>query len=55
MSAGLSNKGGAVIESGSLISYRIRLVIFVGLNFRGLGSSDDFVGLYFRGVSPLIT
>ena len=54
MSAGLSNKGGAVI-AGSLISYRIRLVIFVGLNFRGLGSSDDFVGLYFRGVSPLIT
>ena len=32
-----------------------RLVIFVGLIFRGLGSSDKFVGLYFRGVPPLIT
>ena len=31
------------------------LVIFVGLIFRGLGSSDDFVGLYFRGVPTLIT
>ena len=31
------------------------LVIFVGLIFRGLGSSDDFVGLYFRGIPPLIT
>ena len=33
----------------------IHLVIFVGLIFRGLGSSDDFVGLYFRGIPPLIT
>ena len=24
---------------------------FRGSNFRGLGNSDDFVGLYFRGVS----
>ena len=31
------------------------LVIFVGLIFRGLGSSDNFVGLYFRGVPTLIT
>ena len=31
------------------------LVIFVGLIFRGLGSSDSFVGLYFRGVPTLIT
>ena len=31
------------------------LVIFVGLIFRGLGSSDDFVGLYFHDVPPLIT
>ena len=33
----------------------VRLVISVGLIFRDLGSSDDFVGLYFRGVPPLIT
>ena len=26
------------------------LVIFVGLIFRGLGSSDDFAGLYFHDV-----
>ena len=35
--------------------YTVWLVIFVGLIFRGLGSSDDFMGLYFRGVSTLIT
>ena len=33
----------------------VRLVIFMGIIFRGLGSSDDFVGLYFCGVPPLIT
>ena len=31
------------------------LVIFMGLIFRGLGSSGNFVGLYFRGIPPLIT
>ena len=35
--------------------HTIQLVIFVGLIFRGLGSSDNFVGLYFRGVPTLIT
>ena len=30
----------------------VELVIFVGLIFCGLGSPDNFVGLYFRGVSP---
>ena len=39
----------------SLFNYIVWLVIFVGLNFRGLGSSDNFVGLYFRGVPILIT
>ena len=33
----------------------VRLVIIVDLIFCGLGSSDDFVGLYFHGVPPLIT
>ena len=33
----------------------VRLVIFVGLIFHGLGSSDNFVGLYFCGVPTLIT
>ena len=33
----------------------VRLVIFVGLIFRGLGSSDDFAGLYLRSVPTLIT
>ena len=33
----------------------VRLVIFVSLIFRGLESSDDFVGLYFRGVLTLFT
>ena len=28
---------------------------FVGLIFCGLGSSDDFVGLYFHSVPTLIT
>ena len=28
---------------------------FHDLNFRGLESSDNFVGLYFRGVPTLIT
>ena len=36
-------------------SNTVQLVIFVGLIFCGLGSSDDFVGLYFHGISPLIT
>ena len=36
-------------------SYTVQLVIFVGLIFRGLGSSDDFVGLYFCGLPTLIT
>ena len=31
------------------------LIIFVDLIFRGLGSSDNFVGLYFRGLPTLIT
>ena len=29
----------------------IRLVIFVDLIFRDLWSSDDFMGLFFRGIS----
>ena len=33
----------------------VQLVIFVSIIFCCLGSSDDFVGLYFRGVPPLIT
>ena len=32
-----------------------KVVIFMGLIFRGLGSSDNFVGLYFRGIPTLIT
>ena len=28
----------------------IGVVIFKGLNFCGLGSLDDFVGLYFHGI-----
>ena len=36
-------------------SNTVWLLILVGLIFRGLGSSDDFVGLYFHGVSHLIT
>ena len=35
--------------------YTVQLVIFVGLIFRGLRSSDDFVGLYFCGVPTLVT
>ena len=35
--------------------HTVRLVIFVGLIFCGLGISDDFVGLYFRDIPPLIT
>ena len=31
----------------------VRLVIFMGLIFHGVGSSDNFVGLYFCGVPPL--
>ena len=31
------------------VDINVQLVIFVGLIFHGLGSSDDFVGLYFRG------
>ena len=34
--------------------YTVRLVIFVGLNFLGLGSSGDFISLFFRGISTLI-
>ena len=37
------------------VVYPVRLVIFVGLIFCGLGSSDDFMGLYFRGIPTLIT
>ena len=33
----------------------VRLVIFVGPIFRGLESSDNFAGSYFRGVPTLIT
>ena len=33
----------------------IRLVIFVGLIFRGVGSSGNFVGLYFHGIPTLVT
>ena len=33
----------------------IQLVIFVHLIFCGLGSADNFVGLYFLGIPPLIT
>ena len=35
--------------------YTVQLVIFMGLIFRGLGSSGNFVGLYFRGIPTLIT
>ena len=35
-------------------SYRM-IDKFRGSNFRGLGNSDNFVGLYFCGVPPLIT
>ena len=28
---------------------------FMGLNFHGLGSSDNFMGLYFCGVPTVIT
>ena len=31
------------------------LVIYKGQTFHGLGSQDDFVGLYFRGIPTLIT
>ena len=31
-------------------NYTVHLVIVVGLIFRGLGSSDSFVGLYFRSI-----
>ena len=43
------------LEESPVNMFTVRLVIFVGLIFRGLGSSDNFVGLYFRGVPPLIT
>ena len=33
----------------------VQLVIFMNLIFHGSGSSDDFIGLYFRGVPTLIT
>ena len=33
----------------------MELVIFVGPIFRDLGSSDDFVHLYFCGIPTLIT
>ena len=33
----------------------VQLVIFMGLIFHGLGSSDNFIGLYFCGVPTLIT
>ena len=33
----------------------IQLVIFEGLKFCGLGSLDNFVGSYFRGIPILIT
>ena len=33
----------------------IRLIIFMGIIFHGLGSSDIFVGLYFCGIPTLIT
>ena len=35
--------------------YTVQLVIFVGLIFPGLGSSDNFMGLYFCGIPILIT
>ena len=35
--------------------YTVRLVIFMSLIFHDLGSSDNFMGLYFRGVPTLIT
>ena len=31
------------------------VINFEGLNFCGLGSWDDFVGLYFYGIATLIT
>ena len=37
------------------IKSTVRLVIFVALIFHGLGSSEDFMGLYFRGIPTLIT
>ena len=39
-----------------IITYSgIWLIIFVGLNFHSLGSSDNFVGLYFHGIPTLVT
>ena len=35
--------------------HTVQLLIFVGLNFCGLGSSDNFVGLYFHGVPTVVT
>ena len=37
------------------VIHTVRLVIFMGLIFRGLRSSYDFVDLYFCGISLLIT
>ena len=30
--------------------HTIQMVIFEGLNFRGFGSLDNFVGLFFRDI-----
>ena len=44
-----------IVFSNISIFYTVWLVIFMGLMFHGLGSSDDFVDLYFHGVPTLIT
>ena len=36
------------------VMYTVWLVVFMGLIFRGLWNSDDFMGLYFCGVPTLI-
>ena len=38
-----------LIQAMTTHTYIIQVVTFKGLNFCGLGSSDDFVGLYFCG------
>ena len=38
-----------------MVHIDVQLVIFVGLIFCGLKSSDNFVGLYFRGVPTIIS
>ena len=47
-----------ILRSWTMNNYQVKyihiatvwLVIFDGLNFCGLGSLDDFMGLYFHGI-----